>query len=331
MSNNKPSPRLQSALAPLMEQFVREKQACGYRYRSANAMLLRFDRFLSGETLSPHELPWPITRKWLAKQPHESAATQQSRISIVRQFAKYMCQLGYPAYVPTGVLGAKQCPSFCPRILTHAEVQQLLRAADQITPTALSPLRHLVLPEIFRLLYGCGLRLGEALHLRVADVDLGRGILTIREAKFGKDRLVPPALPLVLRLQKYAAGLGPRRSDAFFFPSEHGGAWAIQTIYHQFRRLLLQCGISHGGRGKGPRVHDLRHTFAVHTLLHWYQAGADIDAKLPVLAACLGHQSIDGTQRYLHLTAELFPEITVRANAAFGDVIPQGEIHHETD
>lgn len=331
MSNRAFRPCFHSALGPLMEQFVQAKQACGYRYCAGGAMLMRFDRFLSGETLPLHELPWAITRKWLEKQPCESAQSQQKRITVVRQFAKFLCQLGYPAYVPNGVIGARLCNNFCPRILTHFEVRQLLNASDHIPPTARSPLRHLILPEIFRLLYGCGLRLGEALHLRVADVDLGQGILTIRDTKFGKDRLIPPAIPLIQRLQKYAADLGSRGSDEWFFPSERGGAWAIETIYHLFRKLLLECGISHGGKGKGPRVHDLRHTFAVHVLQHWYEEGVDIDAKLPILAAYLGHQSINGTQRYLHLTTELFPEIALRANVAFGDVIPRGEIHHETD
>lgn len=88
--------------------------------------------------------------------------------------------------------------------------------------------------------------------------------------------------------------------------------------------MLHRCGIPHGGRGKGPRIHDLRHTFAVHAMLRWYREGADLDARLPVLATYLGHQSLLGTERYLHLTAELFPEVTARSDAAFGDVIPGG-------
>ncbi len=323
MSNRTPDIRFGSPLASLMEQFVQEKRACGYRYHEPVRLLARFDRFLSGEALSQHELPRDLTRQWLAKQPHEGAATHQHRISIVRQFAMYMRRLGYSAEVPDGTLTAKCGGGFVPRILTHAEIRQLFDAVDQLTPTAHAPLRHLIMPEVFRLLYGCGFRLGEVLHLRVADVDLDRGILTVREAKFGKDRLVPPAVPLVQRLRQYAAGFGSRPSDAFFFPSRHGGAWSIGAVYRQYRRLLLECGIPHAGRGKGPRAHDLRHTFAVHSLLRWYQEGADLDAKLPVLATYLGHQSLIGTQRYLHLTAELFPQIAVRANAAFGDVIPR--------
>ena len=323
MSNREFKGRFRSAVGPLMEQFVREKQACGYRYGEEARLLARLDRFLCDEALSRCELHRSVSRKWLAKQRHESSSTHRHRIGIVRQFTMYMCRLGYPADVPERSLTARNNDSFSPRIPTHAEVEQLFRAVDQLTPTARAPLRHIIMPEIFRLLYGCGLRLGEVLRLRVADVDLDRGVLTVRKTKFGKDRLVPPAVPLVQRLQKYAAGMEDRSPDAYFFPSPSGGPWSLPAVYWLYRRLLLHCGIAHAGRGKGPRVHDLRHAFASHALLRWCREGADLNAKLPVLATYMGHQSLAGTQRYLHLIVELFPEITVRVNAAFGDAIPQ--------
>lgn len=312
-----------SPVALLMEQFVQEKRACGYRYDEATLMLRRFDAFLFDHGLDKCELPRSLNWQWLAKQPHESANTQLCRISVIRQFAMYMCRLGYFADVPDRALGAKPSNLFSPRILTVPEVRLLLDTVDRIRPDARTPLRHLIMPEVFRLLYGCGFRVNEVLQLRIADVDLGRGVLMVRAAKFGKDRLVPPALPLVQRLQKFAASMGPRPDEAYFFPSPRGGAWALGSVYTMFRELLLRCRISHGGRGRGPRIHDLRHTMAVHTLLRWYREGADIEAKLPVLATYLGHVSVDGTRDYLHLTTELFPEVAVRANEAFGDVIPQ--------
>ena len=312
-----------SPVAPLMEQFVQEKQACGYRYGEGISILRRFDAFLCKQGLVDYELPRSLSWQWLAKQPHESPATQLCRISVVRQFAMYMCRVGYRADVPDRGLAPKRTTTFSPRIFTHAEVRQLLDAVDRLRPDARAPLRHLIMPEVFRLLYGCGFRVNEVLHLRVADVDLGQGVLTVRAAKFGKDRLVPPALPLVQRLQRYATEIGPRPDDAYFFPSPRGGAVNCSSVYWLFRELLLRCRIWHAGRGRGPRVHDLRHTYAVHTLLRWCREGADLDAKLPVLATYLGHASLEGTQAYLHLTAELFPEVVRRANDAFGDVIPR--------
>ncbi|TAJ76065.1 integrase [bacterium] len=165
--------------------------------------------------------------------------------------------------------------------------------------------------------------MGEVLKLRVRDVDLNQGIVTVRQGKFRKDRLVPLALSLVNRLRQYAAGFENRPPDAIFFPAPNGGPFSLRTVYGLFRKLLLKCGIPHAGRGKGPRIHDFRHTFAVHTLLRWYRDGEDLDAKLPFLATYLGHQNLSGTQRYLHLTAELFPEITARVDAVFGEVIPR--------
>ena len=186
------------------------------------------------------------------------------------------------------------------------------------------------MPEFFRLLYGCGFRLSEILNLQVGDVDLVQGVITVREAKFDKERLVPPSLDMIERLRIYEkqigeASLEKRTDDAFFFPSScKDSGWSPSGIYSIFRKLLYQCNIAHLGRGKGPRVHDLRHTFAVHRLIQWYKEGTDLNTKLPLLVAYLGHQDFTGTQKYLHLTAELFPDLIQRMNKKFGYVIPKG-------
>ena len=313
----------QSVLAAFMEKFLQEKHACGYDYHEPARILRRLDDFLVQEGLTTCELPGSIARKWLAKKEHESAETQRQRIILVRQFSRFLLRLGYSAYVPDSTLAARNPQTFLPRILTDEELRKFFQGVDTLEPTARSPLRHLIMPEVFRLLYGCGFRVREVLKLRVRDVDLNQGIITVRQGKFRKDRLVPPALPLVNRLRKYVARFENRPPDAIFFPGPRGRPFSLRTVYTLFRKLLLKCGIPHGGRGKGPRIHDARHRFAICALRRWYRDGADLDAKLPLLATYLGHLNLSGTQRYLHLTAELFPEITVRADAAFGDVIPR--------
>src|SRR5229473_5071044 len=317
------SNRFQSVLSACMEDFLKEKHACGYAYREATRILRRLDYFLVQEGLTIQELPGSVARKWLAKKAHESARTHQQRITVTRQFSRFLLRLGHSAYVPDFTLATRNRSTFVPRMLTDGELRKFFRAVDALEPTARSPLRHLIMPEVFRLLYGCGFRVREVLKLRVRDVDLNQGIITVRQGKFRKDRLVPPVLPLVNRLRKYAARFENRPPDAIFFPGPSGGPFSLRAVYTLFRQLLLQCGIPHAGRGKGPRIHDYRHLFAVHTLRRWYRDGADLDAKLPLLATYLGHQHLSGTQRFLHLTAELFPEITARVNAAFGDVIPR--------
>ena len=313
----------QSVLAPFMDQFLQEKHSCGYTYQESTRILHRLDDFLVQEGLATLELPRSIAGSWLAKKPHESPTTQQHRIILVRHFSRFLLRAGYPAYVPDLTLSARNPWAYVPRMLTDEELRRFFHAVDALEPTARSPLRHLIMPEVFRLLYGCGFRVREVLKLRVRDVDLNQGVITVHQGKFRKDRLVPPALSLVNRLRKYAAHFENRLPDATFFPGPSGGPFSLRTVYTLFRQLLLQCGISHGGRGKGPRIHDARHLFAVRVLRRWYQDGADLDAKLPLLATYLGHVNLSGTEHYLHLTAELFPEITARANAAFGDVIPR--------
>ena len=321
-------PALRSKASSLLSwtDFFRKSTPVDTDYHEPTRILRHLDHFLVQEGLTTCDLPRSVAQKWLAKRAHESSRTQQQRIMVVRQFSRFLCRLGYSAYMPDSTLAPREQSSFAPRILTPEEVRKLFQAVDALEPTARSPLRHLIMPEVFRLLYGCGFRLGEVLNLRVRDVDLDQGIVTVRQGKFRKDRLVPLALSLVKRLRKYAARFENRPPDTIFFPAPDGGSFSLRTVYGLFRKLLLQCGIAHAGRGKGPRIHDLRHTFAVHTLLRWYRDGEDLDAKLPLLATYLGHQHLSGTQRYLHLTAELFPEITARLDALFGEVIPPRRI-----
>ena len=322
MPSDASNAEFQSVLAPLMDRFLQEKRACGYAYHEPFRILHRLDDFLVQQGLETLELPRGLARNWLAKKPHESASTQQQRITVFRQFSKFLLTAGCPAYVPDATVAARKS-IFVPRMLTEEELRKFFRAVDTLEPTARSPLRHLIMPEVFRLLYGCGFRVREVLNLRIRDVDLNQGIITVRQGKFRKDRLVPPALSLVKRLRKYAGYFDSRLPDAVFFPGPNGRPFALRTVYTLFREMLLQCGIPHAGRGKGPRIHDYRHLFAVHTLRRWYRDGENLEAKLPLLATYLGHQHLSGTQHYLHLTAEIFPEITARVEAAFGEVIPR--------
>ena len=198
-------------------------------------MLRCFDRYLSAEGLLRCELPRSITLERLAEatpREREDAAVPHLPRAPVRR-------VSVPPWVlrrcpQDRSLSAKASTADCRRILTHTEVQQPLQAVDQLTPSARTPLRHLVMPEVFRLLYGCGFRVNEALHLRVADVDLDRGVLTVREAKFGEDRLVLPALPLVRRLQGGAA-----RSSRL-----HAAGVSPHSLRHTKGMHLLQSGVS---------------------------------------------------------------------------------------
>jgi len=326
MRESKPQVSYLSPLAPHLHQFVEEKRALGCRYRRQAHMLVTFDRFLLDHPTITPDLPKAVIEAWARRRPHESVSTLQLRISLVRQLCLFLIRRGFAPYLPGAHLVPKGRTSFVPYVFTQEQVSRFLAAADQIRPSLYSPRRKVSFPLIFRLLYGCGLRVSEARHLQIRDVNLARGVLTIREAKFRKDRLVPVAPSLAERLRSYAAShLSGKRPDDLVFPAPDGGPFAHQTIHAAFRQLLWACKISHGGRGRGPRLHDLRHTFAVHRLMRWYREGADLGVALPALATYLGHVSLRGTQCYLRLTAEMYPDLVTALQARFGEVIPRKE------
>ncbi len=315
--------RFRSILGKHMQSFINEKRACGYRYFSETKRLKRFDQFISKTGLTTIELPKHLAEEWIAKRPHESSRTQQQRIETIRQFSRYLRRMGLHAYAPDMKMIPINHIDFTPYIFSHDEIHRIIEASDSLSQTYISPLRHLTIPLIFRLLYGCGMRLGEVLRLKVADVNLETAIITVREGKFRKDRLVPVAASITERMQKYATIVNEHNPKAFFFPARDGGRNSQNTVYTYFRQFLRTCSIPHRGRGKGPRVHDIRHTFAVHCLERWYREGADLGAMLPVLATYLGHQGLAGTQRYLRLTPDIFPDIIAQLEESVGCVIPR--------
>ena len=137
----------QSFLAPMIERFIEEKRACGYKYVAEADSLRRLDRFLSEQELKEAELPKALVKRWIAKDPNESLRTHRTRIGVVRRFANFLVRQGCTAYVPDTRLGARRNPGFVPRILTTDEIRRLLAAADVIPASPRSPLRHRLIPE----------------------------------------------------------------------------------------------------------------------------------------------------------------------------------------
>ncbi|MBI5549460.1 MAG: tyrosine-type recombinase/integrase [Deltaproteobacteria bacterium] len=190
-----------------------------------------------------------------------------------------------------------------------------------------SPLRGVVQGTALALLYLTGLRVGEALGLSIKDVDLASASLHVRRAKFGKSRLVPVAADVNEKLRSCRAAvarrLGTRDPEAPFFPGRQGAPCSRSALSATFREVLACAGIGRDPRGRWPRLHDLRHTFAVHRLIVWCRQNEDLGAKLPVLAVYLGHVGLASSQRYLRVTEDLLAEITRRHQAKFGHLITE--------
>lgn len=310
--------------APLAYDFLEFKRAQGYKYQSEEKVLCRFCKFSERYPLSQPALTRELVSDWIASREGEAKKSRMHRITCANQFGKYLkqqgcevCTLSPQNHWDTG--------SFTPYIFTHEEIEKLFRASDSVRPVAQSRDIHKALPVLVRMLYSCGLRISEAVGLRCRDVNLEKGILTVKEAKFGKDRLIPISNSLLARCREYRENVIPWASDNdFFFMAPDRTMLSPNTVYGRFRRILWKSGISYGGKGNGPRLHDLRHTFAVHTLQKWVESGEDLTAMLPVLSVFMGHKSFSATSRYLRLTAEVYPQVVKQVEDTCAYAIPNG-------
>jgi integrase/recombinase XerD len=325
MHNQKAEIQFNSPLSELINTFIQEKRACGYRYKREYQEFVRLDRFLCEIGLQSPALPREIVDHWTAKQAYEKPSNQRLRKIRIRQLALYLRRQGLDAYVPEANKTTAGHTKFVPYIFSRQQIRHIIQSVDATPPDSRSPMRHLIMPEVFRLLYCCGMRISEVLQLKLSDVDLTAGVLTIRNSKFNKDRLVPFAHSMTERLRRYVSILDKTKPSSILFPSPSGKAYSKITVYQFFRQLLWKCNIPHGGRGRGPRLHDIRHSFAVHKLESWYRQGADLGAKLPLLAAYMGHKNLVSTQWYLHLTPDIFLSIVNRTEQFVGHIIPRRE------
>ena len=309
-------------LQQLIERYIAYRQSLGERFR-VNAYVLRaFGRSIGSHAevgdVRPEQMSTflagdgPITRYWFSKY------------EALRGFYRYAVSRGYVATSPLPTQLPQRPPPFVPYIYSHEELRRLLAAAAAHQGRG-SVVEAVTLHTLVLLLYGAGLRLCEAINLDRADVDADHAVLTIRQTKFGKTRLVPFGSQLGCALTQYAAR-GPKRAapEAAFFTTPTGARLKQHTVQGCFRRVCDQAGIrrSDGGRFQ-PRLHDLRHSFAVHRLTSWYQQGADVQRLLPQLSTYLGHSCLSCTQVYLSMT----PELLQVASACFEHYATEGSSH----
>ncbi len=321
-----------SPFQEFIREVIRQKRSLGYKYDSSARTLYKFDQFCLAYGCTEPVLSKELVHAWSQKRPNEAQATLRNRVVVVRQLAMFMTRLEVHAYVlPKNTIPKE--PRYIPYIFSNDELAALFKQADACHYCAEVPYRQWIMPLLFRMLYGCGLRISEALNLKVRNVDLHDGVLTIMDGKFNKDRLVPLSEELLQRCNDFVKQVHLFSDvNTYFFPAPNGQAVTKGNVYKNFRKFLWEARISHGRWGKGPRVHDFRHTFAVHCLRRWVLEGKDLTAYLPILKTYLGHHSFSDTSQYLRLTAELYPDNTAKVEHAFGHVIPtMGGDGRETD
>jgi len=298
---------LASVLGVTISRYLALKEALGRRFATERAVLTHLDACLaaSGSDLTPETFT-----SWCHTGEHLSSGVRRSRMRMVRNLCLYRRRTDPTCFVPDPSQFPPLHQPVQPYIFTEDEIARLLRATDRLAPLPRVPLRREVFRLVIVLLYTTGLRRGELLRLTVGDYDPREHVLLIRASKFHKSRLLPLGSDGVQELDAY---LKARRSHRL---STSSGTPLISNLYRGDRaytgvglgggmRWLLRAAEIRTPAGRLPRIHDYRHSFAVHALLRWYRAGADVQAKLPFLAAYMGHVDIVSTQYYLHFVEEV--------------------------
>jgi integrase len=286
-----------SLFASPLEAFVSLKRAMGLRDDATVRDLQQFDRFVFERMPTADIITSEIVDAWLASGRHLSAKGQKKRLGLIRQFCLYLKRFRSDIYVPDRTLVPIHVPLSKTYVYSPDQYRALLKAALAL-PAPRSTLRPLTFYTVLLVLYATGLRIGEALRLRLRDVDLDAATILVRETKFGKSRVVPfsPALGNAFRIYLEQRLVATTGSDAPFFLNYEGRPYSVDKFSETFRTLLPAAGITRVPGKTGPRVYDVRHTFALTRVLKWYREGADLQSKLPLLATYMGHVDVLSTQ-----------------------------------
>lgn len=317
-----------SEYSSYLYSFVESKRRCGYKYNGEVKELQRLDRFLSSNSQTPDDHSENVIYTWLSKKSNESVKTFSTRNSVYRQLYGYLALENDepPLPIPPSARERIHGNGFTPYIFSHDEINRMFSAIDNEKNCSKSFLKYA--PLLFRLLYATGLRINEALSLRMEDISFEKGCLVVLESKNSNSRLVPMSASLQERVKKHIEGID-KSKETPLFQSSSGSQLSDSSAYGWYRWILWRAGIPHHGRGKGPRLHDFRHTFAVHSLQSAIEKGIDPNAFIPLLSVYLGHKSLSATERYLRLTAEVYPYLTAEMDKIMNHIIPEVKDYEE--
>lgn len=294
--------RLRRALV----DYLKTRRALGFKLTREGRWLPDFVTYLEAQRCSVVTTAMALT--WAA-----AAASARPRLGSVRGFAKYLQTIEPRTEVPSLDLLPRERPRSAPHVYSAEDLTALLAATDVLR----APFRATTYKTLLGLLAVTGMRVGEAIALDEADVDRRRAVLVIRKTKFGKSREVPLHTSTLQTLERYRRErdrIVPRRRSPSFFVSAAGTRLFYQNVHELFLRLVYAAGL--GSRRPRPTIHDLRHTFAIRTVLSWYRDELDVEARLPLLSTYLGHIGPSSTYWYLTAVPELLAAATHRLERA---------------
>lgn len=308
---SRPRAQLRSLLAGPIGAFLQYKIALGCKYRTEAAALHLLDAYIADQcVVALDQLDSRLIDAFLASRPREHARSYNHLVGTTRRFFDWTVMQGMVTRNPVIARPRRVTGQRIPYLFSLDDAKRLLEAARGMRTRPKAPHRALVYEMVFALLYGLGLRVGEVTRLLVGDVDFERAMLSVRDTKFYKSRLVPFGPRMGDRLAKYVNHrFGPHADpEAPLFSFTKRGAVHEGTISLTFHSLLPHLGLNVPAGVCAPRLHDLRHAFAVGTLLRWYRSGIDPNTRLIQLTTFLGHADPASTAVYLTITEDLLRE-----------------------
>ena len=298
-------------LKEAIKDYLALRRGLGFRLKKHTRFLEEFASFL--QRTDESSITCRLALQWATEPQQIKPCEWAARLSAVRGFARYLHAFDPRTEIPPQGLLPYRTQRAKPYIYSDEQTRQLLEAALRM------PATHSLQPWTYHCLFGLlavtGLRISEALNLKVTDVDWTEGILTIRHSKFGKSRLIPLHTSSIQILSEYGTRrdrLFTHRKSPYFFCSRCDGRLDEGQVRRTFYTVCRQIGIRGTSASRGPRLHDFRHRFAVETLLRWHRNGDDIQRRLPILSTYLGHAHVSDTYWYVTATPELMEAVSQR-------------------
>lgn len=309
-----------------LDQYVEMKRTLGFKFITEATILYQIDQLAEKTKESSSGITREFADKWCKKRSYESDFYRYTRVRLLASFSSYLRDLGIDSCIPK--LPRYQPNGFTPYIYSPAEAEAIINACDDLRLQRVAMDSYLFsIPVLIRFLYSTGLRIGEALALKKGDVDLNDNWLRVRDSKNGKERIIPISNSLASVCSQYLKyrdmlPVATKRCPYFFVGLDEKKC-SHQAVSKWFKKCLKKVRIPYVSKNRLPRLHDLRHTFAVTSLAHMADAGIDLYVSLPILSNYLGHQSLEGINHYVRLTSTMYPELLKDVDTVCLDVFPK--------
>lgn len=324
-------PHFHSPFAASLQRFLGLMRGMGLIYAQEAGVLAHWDHFIARQYPQVRKVRAEMFNAWARTLTHVTSTGSRKYQRIVRKFLLFHARDHDGTFIPDLLTFPKPAPVVSPRLISETEMGRVLEAARKLPPSPTNPLRSETYRMGLILLFCCGLRQGELRRLKLGDIEGEQTVLHIRLSKFQKSRLVPlsPTVTAELKLylrQRHQKKV-PTTPDAFLMWSGHRSpeVYCAQALADVWSQLCVSSQVLNP-RGHPPRLHDLRHSFAVNALQRWYAEGSDVQAKLPHLAAYLGHVNANKTHYYLKLTPELRQAANRRFHQHFAPLLTMGGV-----